>query len=241
MKSFLQKGTVFLKQEKTEDAVLQDPYAELPPVNPRRWTSYLPIFISIFGCLLMLAVVIGFFGTYDKALDNYFSVYVSGKDGRIKRLAPAQYWEWLEQEKGITVDEVRENFAATFPKKQAELEKTVGEKVKYTYSIKNESKLKDQKLKDLSDSFERYGIEEDDIKEAYQVNLSVTYSGSKRSVTKNNSGYVVKISGNWYLYWDQDDGTAEFPIPSAGSSGPALADETSADEYNRQFLPDAIT
>ncbi|MCQ2449203.1 MAG: hypothetical protein MJ132_03310 [Clostridia bacterium] len=231
-----------MKKQKLAPEILENPYAEAPIQYKKRWTRYLPVFVSVVSCLVMLAVIIQFFGTYDKALDNYFSVYIAGKDNRISRLAPREYWNWLETEKGITIDEIREAYQKDFKKVQSDLQKQFGKNVKYTYSIKKDRKLDEGKLEELATDFAVYGIRADAVKDAYRVDLSITYSGKKGSDTKENAGYVVKIGTNWYLFWDEEGGNAEFPVPLDGVlKKDASASGTSADEYNNQFISDELT
>ncbi len=228
-------------KKKSAVPIPEDPYTEYPNPRKRSFKSFLPILYCIGGVLAALLIVIEFFGTYDKALDNYFSVYAGGKYLRIGRLAPPEYWESLEKQYGITVEEVRDSYKKHWDEHQKELEKLVGKKPRYTYQIKKEHKLSDAVMKKLETALSAYGIEKESIKRAYKVDLTVTYSGKKDSVTRENSGYVVQIRTNWYLYWFTGD-SAQFPVPLADlEENKAIQSGTSQDEYTEQFLPVSIS
>ena len=77
--------------------------------------------------------------------------------------------------------------------------KQYGEDFTISLSIDNKYRLKDEDIKEFKEKFKKDYGKDIDIKEAYDINITATISGSKDSNTAPADTKVGLIGGKWYM------------------------------------------
>lgn len=156
--------------------------------------------------------------TYKDAIDDYVEACYKGKTGKIKSLAPKEYWDWREEEYGETAQEVTQEYAETFERREESWREYYGDDYKVSYEVVDKEKLDEDTLELFADALEdEYDIEFS-VTEGYEVELEMTIEGSEDEDSDEATFYVLKIDGDWYVidgYYDGYDSVdyAYFNVP----------------------------
>ena len=137
---------------------------------------------------------------YEKAIDNYFDVFFSGELEKIKSLAPEAYWEYMEDEYDLDIDDYIEDMEDEMEEFLEEMEDEFGKKAKVTYKITDADRLDEDDLKDLKKTMkDDYDISKKSVTDAYEIELEVTIKGEDDEDDTEMEVIVVKIDGKWYM------------------------------------------
>lgn len=180
------------------------PAAQQPPLN---WRKLLIPAIALVAVIAIVLVVMSKSGSgkgssYESAIDNYFSVQLGDISvSKVKALAPAEYWEYMEDKYGETFDEYYEDIADELDEYKENLEDKYGRNIKITYEITKERDVSEKNLGYIAEYLaDQYDINEDDVTAGYRLDMEMTIMGSDDSDDDEvEDVYVLKIGGKWYL------------------------------------------
>ena len=139
--------------------------------------------------------------SYMQPLDDFMD-YITG-DATLKtiqRMMPDEAWEYREEEHDLTPDYIWEVYQENRAGVVEGDEEEFGPNLKYHYEVVDDRKLDKDELEDLKEELEYYGIDPDDVKEAYEVDFEATISGDYDEETAENTYTVVKIGKTWYMF-----------------------------------------
>lgn len=174
------------------------------PVNPNKsQTKNIAIILGgVVAFILVIVLLVSVAGgkPYEKAIDNYFDVFFSGEVEKIKSLAPEAYWEYMEDEYDLDLDDYIEDMEDEMEDYLEEMEDEFGKKAKVTYKITDADRLDEDDLKDLKDTMkDDYDISKKSVTDAYELELEVTIKGEDDEDDAEMDVIVVKIDGKWYM------------------------------------------
>ncbi len=166
-------------------------------------------FLSFIMCLAGITVIAGFclniVGSTYKDPFKYKEEFYNGDFTNIEKFCPEEYWEFISQGAGKTVDETvestRQEQEAAASESAKKLQKNYGDNV--TVEIENIEKagiLEDDTLRDLKAKLsDNYGIDKKQVKSGIVVTFDRVISGDGGSKTVNTTVTVVKIGRKWYI------------------------------------------
>lgn len=154
------------------------------------------IIAGVLVVALVLSLVLG--GGYTDALDNYVNMFM-GKSSAIGKSAPAAYWDYLEEEEGTTLKELKKEFEKDYADEMDAMETFLGKKIKMTYEVLDEDELSSRKLKKIAEALENdYGMDVK-VSAGYILEVELTLKGSEDKISNEQEFAVLKIDGDWYL------------------------------------------
>ena len=164
--------------------------------------------------VLVLAIVLSvvFSGpAYKGAIDNYFAVISKGEFNRIEKMAPKEYWDYMEEEMDMDIDDYLDQIEDNelYDTMMEFLELQYGDNIQISYKILEADELSKKKLDTVRDGLkENYDIAKKSVTEGYKVEVEATIKGDDDEESEEQDMIVVKISGNWYVV--SEEGTFEF-------------------------------
>lgn len=169
----------------------------------------------IIGVALIL--VVGIVGQvleltgYKSALNNYVDV-MNGDAKKIEKMMPAEYWEYSDDELKKDLDDYIDDFEDMYDDLLDELEDEYGKNVKITYTIEEAKKMDKDDVEDLAEALaDQYSfIDDDDVKEAYEVEAEITIKGNEDDDSNDMEVLSVKIGSGWYLISVYEYGDIEY-------------------------------
>ncbi len=211
--AYAQQGYVQPEQQNTyvqQDVYTQQnhvPYTEIPKKK-----NNLPLILGIAGggvalVVVIIILVLSLGGGYKKAIDNYFDVFFKGNANKIKKMAPEEYWEYYEDRYDMDMEDIKDEYEDEFEEREENFEDRYGKNWKVSYKIEDKKELSDKKLKKIADAIEdKYDIDADSVKKAYEVEIKATIKGSEDQDKDSIDMTVVKIDNSWYIidYYELD-------------------------------------
>ena len=158
--------------------------------------------------VIILAIVLLGKPAYQKPIDTYISVMFKGKASKIKDLAPKEYWDYMEEEQDMDVDEFIEEFEEEYDDMQEMLEDEYGKNIRVTYKVEKTKDLSDKKVEKIAEALEeQYDIDENSVKAAKELDVEMTIKGSEDDDEDDAEFTVVKIGSKWYMinYYESGD------------------------------------
>lgn len=158
--------------------------------------------------ILVIVLIVSVTGgkPYEKALDNFFSITMTGKLDKLKDMAPPSYWEYVEEEYDVDVDDMIDELEDTMDELIEEIEDEFGKNIKLTYKVTDADRFDEDDLKDVKDEMkDNYDISKKSVTDAYELEVELKMKGSEDSDEDEVEIYVVKIDGKWYVmseYYD---------------------------------------
>lgn len=153
--------------------------------------------------LLIVLLVTSLVGEpYKSTIDDYFNVYFYGAYEKMEDLAPEEYWDYLEESYGTTVDDAIAYYEdySVYDMLLSELEAEYGDDLRFSYKIVHEAELSERKLNVIKDGLkDNYDIPKRTVKKAYELELEVTVSGSEDEDMEETELIVVNIDNDWYV------------------------------------------
>ncbi len=215
------------------------------PVTPAPKKKKTGLIVGIIAIVLALAVAAGavwyFFirdddddsskkrgASYGKVID-YMEEISNGDFDNFSKLVPEEVWEDFLDMIDMDEDECIEYYDELFESERYDLESELGDNIKISYTVTDENKLDDDDLDDIkADLEEYYGIDEDDVTEAYELEVTIKRKGSEDSEEEDDSLVAIKIDGKWYPYINDS-----FVIPSTVGY-----DDYDDDDYDSDYDSD---
>lgn len=176
------------------------------------------LFIGIGVVALVAAVavliVLLVCGGYKKAIDNYVDLWYRGEitEETFEALAPAEYWEAMEDKFEDYFDEEYEYCEEYSKDEREQYEEEFGDNYRVSYEITDKKELSDKEFKAVKEYLrDECDIEKSSVEKAYDVEFDVTVKGSEGEDTyEEEEMTLIKIDGKWYLcYYYIEDGVVE--------------------------------
>ncbi len=143
--------------------------------------------------------------TAKKAVDKYFDLEFSYNFDNIEDLAPDAFWDYIEDEYGVTLKELKNGIKDL----EDDLEETKEylKDYKISFDIVDEYELDEDDFEELCDDINyNYGISSKKIKEAVELEIEINIESKTDeddTYSDDESFIAVKIDRTWYLvYYD---------------------------------------
>ena len=136
----------------------------------------------------------------EKALDNYISVVYNGKVNKLEKLAPAEYWEYLEDENDVSMKDAEEQMEELNKTLIRRLEDEYGDNIKVSYKILEKDDASSSDLDEMKDYIKsNYDIPKKSVTDAVELEVELTVRGDDDEETTESTFYAVKVGGDWYI------------------------------------------
>ena len=136
----------------------------------------------------------------EKALDNFISVLYNGEVNKFEKLAPAEYWEYLEDESDVSLSDVEEQMEELNKTLIRGLEDEYGDNIKISYKILEKDNVSSSDLESMKDYIEfNYDIPKKSVTDAVELEVELTVRGDDDEETTESTFYAVKVGGDWYI------------------------------------------
>ena len=157
----------------------------------------------IIGAVAAIAVIflcVLLFGSNpNKAIKNYEAV-MNGNAGKVTSLAPGAYWKYVKDEEDVTKSDVKKEFKDQWEDLKEEMEDQYGKNVKIKIKVTDKKKMSKKDLEEIAEKIEdNYEIDEKKVKAGWEMECEMTIKGREDDDEVENTLYVVKISGKWYV------------------------------------------
>lgn len=158
--------------------------------------------------VLLLAFVFGGNGNLTKPIDTLLDVSFKGKVEKIKDLAPEEYWEYLEDEYDVDIDDMIDDAEDSFDDMMDYYEEEYGDNVRVSYKVEDKKKLSDKKVEGIAEALaDEYDLDEDKFGDAYELDVEMTIKGDDDDDDNDAEITVIKYDGKWYaISWSKYDG-----------------------------------
>lgn len=149
--------------------------------------------------IVVLVICLGGGGP-EKALDNYISVLYNGKVNKLEKLAPAEYWEYLEDESDVSMKDVEEQMEELNKTLIRGLEDEYGDNIKVSYKILEKDDASSSDLDEMKDYIKsNYDIPKKSVTDAVELEVELTVRGDDDEETTESTFYAVKVDEDWYI------------------------------------------
>ena len=196
VQDFAQKATVYCKD-----------YIAKAKTNPKMWIAPGAIAAGVIALIVVVCVLVAG-SKYTTALDNYIAVNFRGDASKIELLAPKEYWDYLEEEQDVSLDDLKERMEENWDDVKDALEEQYGKNIRVTYKVTKEREISDKKLEKIAEALEEtYDIDAKSVKAGYKIEVELTIAGSEDDDDDEGTFNVVKIGNRWYLinYYESGD------------------------------------
>ena len=196
VQEFAQKATVFSKD-----------YIAKAKTNPKMWIAPGAIAVGIIALLVVVIILLSG-SKYTSALDTYIDVMFYGKANKLEQLAPKEYWDYLEEENDMSLDDLKDQYEENWDDMLDMMEDQYGKNIKVTYKITDEDKISNRKMEKIAEALEdTYDIDANSVKEGYKVDAEMTIKGSDDDEEDEGTFNIIKIGGRWYMisYYEAGD------------------------------------
>ena len=158
--------------------------------------------------LVLLIVLLSSGGGYTKPIDTLIDVTFKGKVEKITDLAPEEYWEYLEEEYDVDIDDIIDEAEDNLDDTLDSLEDEYGDNIRVTYKVEKKKELSEKKVEGIVEALaDEYDLDEDKFGTAYELDLEMTIKGSEDDDTDDSEITVIKYAGKWYMItWYKYDG-----------------------------------
>lgn len=153
---------------------------------------------ALIAVIVLISLLAG--GGYKAPINDYIDM-MSGKASKaqIKRMAPKEVWEKMEDETDMDFDDVYDDYKDGVDDLRDNLEDEYGKNVKITYKITDKDKLDKDDLKDIKDELkDRFDISKKKVTAGYELDVDIKIKGREDEDEDEMTFTVVKIGGKWY-------------------------------------------
>lgn len=174
-----------------------------------------PLSFGIIGgvaAILILCIVLAVVDAtgYKSALNNMMDL-MNGDAKKLEQVMPAEYWDYMDDKYGTDLDDAIDEYEDTYKASMKSLKSKYGKNIKYSYTIDEATKVDKDDLEEMAEEIAKQFsyVDEDDIKEAYEVDIELTIKGSKDDDSEDIDVLCVKIGSSWYAmsYYDYGETT----------------------------------
>ncbi len=194
---------------------------------PKKKKSKAPLILGIVAGVLVVAIVavIVLSSFVTAPIKTYLEVELAGNFDKIEELAPAAYWDHLEDKyKGFSLDDAIKQYKEKEEyKSQLELAEEVwGDKFRFSAVITKYTPMPKGMVEDLGEYLDdEYGIDADSVKRGCYITVEGTLKGEANAGLLNDATVpMLNIDGKWYFVsvyeTTKDDKmvtACEFPMP----------------------------
>ena len=151
--------------------------------------------------ILIVVLVICLSGSGpEKALDRYMDVFYYGKSSRIEKLAPKEYWDYLEENEDMDIEDAEDQVKTFYKTIIRGLEDEFGDDIKISYKVTEIDDVKKSTLDKMKDKIKStYDIPKKDVTDAVEMEVEMTIKGDDDKDSDDITLYAVKIDGDWYI------------------------------------------
>ncbi len=153
---------------------------------------------AILVLVLLFSLLFG--GGYKRAVNNYIDAEYYGSFKSAVKCMPDEFWEYMEDEMNMDMDDLEDDFEESFEYREDELKDEYGKNYKVKYKITDKDELDDDDLDEIKDNLKEMGIKKKDVKKAMEVELELTIKGSEDKDTDDITLNLVKIGSKWYVF-----------------------------------------
>lgn len=165
--------------------------------------------VAVIAVVLIFVLGGGAASSPQRALDNYVAL-MNGDTSMMEDLAPAEYWEYVAEEEGMTKKQLLAEWKMEIAENVADMKQDYGSNYKVTGKILDEQNMDNNTLKKITAGLTKYGIKENSIKAGKElsIKLTLTHSEGKEDAPVRTLG-AVQIGDSWYLvnYYENNDGS----------------------------------
>ncbi len=166
---------------------------------------------GVIAIVVIIAIIVALVNNAALApLKNSDAVLLKGKADKIKKLAPKEYWDWMEEETGKSVDDLIEAYEENLDDQMDSLEERYGKNIKTSYKITKRVNMPKGMVKKIAESLnDKYDIKESSVNAACLITYDKTTKGSEWvSCSTDREVALVQIGMSWYQfdYAPADDG-----------------------------------
>lgn len=149
--------------------------------------------------VLVVALVGLLSNPWKSGMNNYVNLVYKGKASAVVKAAPNGVWEYIDDEYGISKDDIKKDNKKYAEDILEDAEDTYGKNIKYTYKVVKQKKMTKEMVETIADALEEnYDIDADTVKSGYVVQLEYDISGKDAFMWSEGMFFFVKIQGNWY-------------------------------------------
>ena len=154
---------------------------------------------AVIALVLIIVIISACANPWKSGMTNYINLAYKGKAGAMVKAAPNEVWEYIDDEYGISKDDIKKDSKDYAEEISEDLEDTYGKNVKYTYKVVKQKKMTKKMVEDLGEILEEnYDIDSDIVKAGYIVQLEYEVSGKDYFHWDEGMFMFVKIKGSWY-------------------------------------------
>ena len=119
---------------------------------------------------------------------------------QLEKLAPAEYWEYLEDESDVSMKDVEEQMEELNKTLIRGLEDEYGDNIKVSYKILEKDDASSSDLDEMKDYIKsNYDIPKKSVTDAVELEVELTVRGDDDEETTESTFYAVKVGGDWYI------------------------------------------
>lgn len=153
---------------------------------------------ALVALILLIALVSSGSGM-TKPIDTLIDVTFKGKVAKIKDLAPAEYWDWYEDEYDADIDDVIDEAEDSFDDMMEYYEEQYGDNIRVTYKVDSKKELSKRKLEGIAEALaDKYDLNEDKVTAGYELDVEMVVKGSEDEDDTDSEITVIKYNGKWY-------------------------------------------
>ncbi len=194
-------------------------------INRFKTDKKFTIIVAAAAAVVILAVILicifagggkGGASSWKDAVENIMSAGFQGEASKkeLKALAPAAYWDYLEKEEDMDIDDAYDEYQdywADFEESMEYMAEMLDEKkIKFDFEIGDKEKLSKSDRKDIAEELEdMYDIDSDSVTAGYEVEVEMFIKDYEDYYTDSMSMYVMEIDGGWYVLYGSDFAIAD--------------------------------
>jgi len=151
----------------------------------------------------------------EDGIEAFFDVNYYFDLDALDRVAPDAYWDYAEEETGMSLKELKDELEDTFEDTKESAEEMLGKGYTYSFDISDEEELDDEDVEYVAQALEdTYGIDAKDVKAVVCLSIDLVIEGDEDSIDDSTSeAYMVQIGKAWYAVevdLDDEDTDVEF-------------------------------
>lgn len=195
---------------KTEDAAKN--YIKKAQKDPKVLAVGIGAVAIVLVLLILIISLIAGSGAYKKAIGNYIDATFRGKENKIEKCAPDEYWDYIKENSDIKISDVTKNYKDEYYEDLVDaLEEEYGSNLKFNYKITDKDEVSEKILDEIKDSLKaNYDIQRKKVTKAYELEIEIKIKGKDDDDTNDAEMIVAKIDGKWYALTPDYDFAIEF-------------------------------
>lgn len=154
---------------------------------------------AVVAILIVIVLVSAVSNPWKSGMNNYINLVYKGKASAVVKAAPNEVWEYIDDEYGVSKDDVKKDNKDYADDIVEDAEDTYGENIKYKYKVVKQKKMTKKMVQSIGDALEEnYDIDGDTVKAGYVVQMEYEISGKDAFNWGESTFFFVKIQNKWY-------------------------------------------